>query len=216
MTRDFPHEFLQDAEELSAYQGWTEEVYRDFFALRSGAMSEETFDRKYRRQRAVLVLDTTGFTASAMYVGEIASLLRVVDVQGICIPVLKSFDAELIRCFADNLVAVFTEAGAAVDAAFEIHERVRQFVSLGPPTEHPAYCCIGIGWGGLFAIGPNLAQGDEMNRAAKLGEDIARGNETLLTERAFGALEHRDDVHCERLRRDDQLFPYYRVTPAPG
>ncbi len=48
---------------------------------------------------------------------------------------------------------------------------------------------IGIGHGKVFTIGPNLAQGDEMNRASKLGEDIARAKETLLTERAYDALK---------------------------
>ena len=37
----------------------------------------------------------------------------------------------------------------------------------------------------------NPAQRDEMNRASKLGEDIARANETLLTERAFEAVGQR-------------------------
>ena len=70
----------------------------------------------------------------------------------------------------------------------------------------------------VFAIGPNLARRGEMNRESKLGEDIARANETLLTESALQATSHRDDVRFEIQDLDDQLFPFYRVIepwPAP-
>jgi hypothetical protein len=64
----------------------------------------------------------------------------------------------------------------------------------------------------VYAIGPNLAQGDEMNRASKLGEDIARANETLLTESAYAAVVDRDEVRFEVRDQDDLLFPFYRAT----
>ena len=51
-----------------------------------------------------------------------------------------------------------------------------------------------------------------MNRASKLGEDIARAKETLLTERAYDALKSRTDIHLERQTSDDQLFPFYKAT----
>jgi hypothetical protein len=65
----------------------------------------------------------------------------------------------------------------------------------------------------VYAIGPNLAMGDEMNRASKLGEDTARGNETLVTSNAYFALRSRPDVLFEQVASDDQLFPYYRASP---
>ncbi len=53
-----------------------------------------------------------------------------------------------------------------------------------------------------------------MNRASKLGEDIARANETLLTERAHIALKARTDIHFDLQVSDDQLFAFYRATPV--
>jgi hypothetical protein len=54
--------------------------------------------------------------------------------------------------------------------------------------------------------------GDEMNRASKLGEDIAVGGETLVTENAYARLRGRDDADFEHVVQDDVLFPYYRVA----
>ena len=51
-----------------------------------------------------------------------------------------------------------------------------------------------------------------MNRASKLGEDIARGNETLVTERVHDAVAAREDIVFERQEHDDLRFPFYRVT----
>jgi hypothetical protein len=52
-----------------------------------------------------------------------------------------------------------------------------------------------------------------MNRASKLGEDIARANETLLTERTFEAVKTRTDIVFEPQNQDDQLFTYYSASP---
>lgn len=214
MSDDFPYEILSDADELSSYRGWDADVYRDFLAVRDGTLSGDTLSDKYRRRRAVFLLDMTGLTSSAIQIGELESLLRVLDAQRVCIPVLKTFGAELIRCFADDIVAIFDTPDAAVDAAFEIHHRIDHFRQSGLASEQPTQCCVGIGYGDIFAIGPNLSQGDEMNRTSKLGEDIARGEETLVTENVFEALQHRGDIVFERQDIDDLLFPFYRAEPA--
>jgi len=53
-----------------------------------------------------------------------------------------------------------------------------------------------------------------MNRASKLGEDIARANETLITERAFESLRERGDIRFDLRSEDDRLFSFYRASPA--
>jgi len=212
----FPHRLLDDAALLASYEGWTREVYDDFIRVQRGDLSEAEFSDKYHWEKAILSMDMTGFTSTAMKRGELQSLLRIVDAQKVAIPVLEEFGAVLVRCFADDIVALFDDPNAAVDAAFETHRRVRLFNESGLASEHPTQCCAGVGFGRVFRIGPNLAQGDEMNRASKLGEDIARANETLITERAYAALAHRSDLGFEPQDQDDQLFPFYRVTRQPG
>ena len=208
----YPYRLLDDVKTLASFKGWSEEVYQDVFKLQQGKMTEADFNEKYHRQRAILSMDMTGFTSSAMRYGELQSLLRIVDAQRVVIPVLQESGAELIRCFADDIVALFHEPNAAVDAAFEVHRRIQIFNESPLASQHPTQCCAGIGFGRAFAIGPNLAQGDEMNRASKLGEEFARANETLVTERTYAAVENRDDICFELQDQDDQLFPYYRAT----
>ena len=210
----YPHPLMEDVKTLASFEGWGEDVYRDFFELQRGTMTEAEFIEKYHQDRAILSMDMTGFTSSAMHRGELQSLLRVLDAQRVAIPVLQEFGANLIRCFADDIVALFHEPNSAIDSAFEIHRRIELFNASPLASEHPTLCCVGVGYGRILASGPNLAQGAEMNRASKLGEDVARGSETLVTERAFTAMADRSDVHFEFQKQDDQLFPFYRATPV--
>ena len=65
--------------------------------------------------------------------------------------------------------------------------------------------------GKVLRIGPNLAQGDEMNRASKLGEDIANARETLVTENVVNALAGRDEFVFSPLPAAT-VFPYFRAS----
>jgi len=208
----YPHHLLDDVKLLASFDGWSEEVYRDFFRMRQGEMSEADFSEKYHHERAILSMDMTGYTTTAIRHGELQSFLRIMDAQRVVIPVLQEFGAELIRCFADDIVALFHEPNAAINAAFEAHHRIKLFNASPLASQNPTQCCAGIGFGQAYAIGPNLAQGDEMNQASKLGEDIARANETLITERTYAAIVGRDDIHFECQDQDDRIFPYYRAT----
>ncbi len=211
-TVKYPHRLLEDVDTLASFKGWSKEVYEDFFRLQRREIDESAFREKYSRERAILSIDMTGFTISTVKLGELQSLTRILDAQRVVIPVMQDYGAELVRCFADDIVALFLEPDSAIDAALEIHRRVQLFNTSSLASADPTVCCAGVGYGNVLAIGPNLAQGDEMNRASKLGEDIARGNETLVTERVYDAVAVREDIVFERQDHDDLLFPFYRVS----
>ena len=212
MGRPFPYPRLTDPAELAKLGEWSEELYRDFDAVREGNLSEAELHAKYKARAAILCLDMTGFTETAIQFGEVQSLLRIHDVQTVCLPVLRSHGARLVRAFADDLTALFDDPHHAVDAALEIHRRVHAFNASDLAGAHPAETCIGIGYGEVFGIGPNLAMGDEMNRASKLGEDTARGFETLITENVYEAVVQRTDCAFQPERREELPFSFYSVT----
>jgi len=214
MSADFPFRLLEAPDVLASCHGWSEEVYRDLLAFQLGKLSQGELDAKYLQRKAILTLDLTGFTARSQMRGQAQAFLRILDAQKICVPVFQDHGATLIRAFADDLVALFDRPERALEAAFQVHARVVAFNRSSLAGSDPAECCIGIGYGDVYAIGANLAMGDEMNRAAKLGEDIARGFETLVTGGVHDALRHRADILFEPQRHDDMLFPYFRALPA--
>ena len=205
-----PFELLEEPAELARYEGWSVTVYEDLLAVREGRLSHQAFDAKHLHETAILVLDLTGFTLTAARGGSLQSFLRILQAHQVCLPVLRKMGATFIRTFADDLVALFQEPNSALDASLEIHRRM-EALPTGSTANPPAECCIGIGFGAVYAIGPNRAMGDEMNRTSKLGEDTARSGETLVTEGAYRALLRRSDVAFEPQATDDLLFPYFRV-----
>ena len=214
MSADFPFDLLDSPAVLASCQGWSEEVYCDLLAFQLGRLSQAELDAKYLHRKAILALDLTGFTVTSMACHQTHAFLRILDAQKICVPVLRQWEASLIRAFADDLVALFDDPAHALAAAFEIHKRVAAFNASPLAGDCPAECCIGIGYGDVYAIGANLAMGDEMNRAAKLGEDIARGFETLVTSNLYEVLRQREDVRFEAQRHDEMMFPFFRASPA--
>lgn len=211
MAKPYPYDLMDTPRQLAGLGEWSEEVYLDMIALREGRKSEGEFRAKYGSRVAILCLDMTGFTQAAIQFGELNSLLRIFDVQRVCAPIFQHYRARLIRAFADDLTALFDDPISALDSALEIHRRIRVFNESDNSTEHPAECCIGIGFGDVLAIGPNLAMGDEMNRASKLGEDTARAYEILITGNTYEAVKHREDCEFVAQNTDALPFSYYEV-----
>lgn len=210
-SRSLSFDLLEDPKLLADCQGWSEEVYRDLLAYHDGTLSEEGFRRKYEITAAILILDMTGFTEAAM-AGEMASFMRILRVHMVCVPVLRQYGANQVRSFADDLCATYPDAESALAAALEVHRRIRAFNASALAGQNPAECCIGLGYGDVLRIGKDNAMGDEMNRASKLGEDTAKGYETLITENFYGQVSDRDDFVFEQREGAEYGFPYYAVT----
>ena len=212
MEKRYPYELLEDPAELADYHEWSAEVYQDFLAFQRGKLTEQEIDRKYLRRRAILCLDMTSFTQSAIQYGSLHSLLRIFDVQKVCGPIFRQYQASRVRAFADDFTALFEDPRDALSSALEVHRRIESFNASALASKNPARCCIGIGFGDVYAIGPDLAMGDEMNRASKLGEDTAKARETLITEGMYKEVADRKDCRFERIEAGELPFAYYKVT----
>jgi hypothetical protein len=105
---------LEDADALASFKGWSKDVYEDFFRFRRGEMSESEFLEKYSWERAILSIDMTGLSISTVKLGELQGLTRILDAQRVAIPVMQDYGADLVHCFADDIVALFLEPGSAI------------------------------------------------------------------------------------------------------
>jgi hypothetical protein len=65
---------------------------------------------------------------------------------------------------------------------------VCQAVSARRPPEEKLVLCCGVGWGRVLKIGDDDVFGHEVNLASKLGEDIAKGDEIIVTTSARAAI----------------------------
>ena len=155
------------------------------------AEAEGRIRAAYEVESAVFVLDMSGFSLSVRRSGIISHLCRIRQVQSIARPLVEANGGEVVKCEADNVLAVFDCPGAAVAAARRINATLAALGDDGTGKPPPSVG-IGIDYGRFLLIRGQDAFGDPVNIAHKLGEDIARPAEILVTDVArsrLGAVE---------------------------
>jgi adenylate cyclase len=111
---------------------------------------------------------------------------------------VEAHRGRILRREADNVFAVFPHPRDAVECIVQVFEELRA-VNEALPQEEEMFVSAGIGFGTVLAIGEDDVYGDEMNLASKLGEDLARPEEVLLTPAAHAALADTDGFTFEEV-----------------
>jgi len=139
--------------------------------------------RRFERTVAILVLDMSGFSRLTLRHGIIHFLSLIRRMHRTVVPIVKRGRGSLVKTEADNLFATFADVPRAIATAREVHERLEQDNRV-LPADWDVHVGIGIGYGPTLVLGHDM-YGSEMNLASKLGEDLARPGDVLLTEAAF-------------------------------
>lgn len=147
---------------------------------------------------AILVLDLSGFSRLTIRYGIVHFLAMIHRMTTIASPIIERCQGRVVKQEADNLFAVFTRVDDAVAAAIEIFQAF-EIVNVDLPNDQDLYAGLGIGYGTTLIVGNQDLFGKEMNLASKLGEDLARQGEILLTEAAYQHLTTPDPAIWEAL-----------------
>lgn len=139
----------------------------------------------FQHRRAVLALDMSGFTLTVRREGILSYLCQVRRMQKLTLPIVATHLGEVVKCEADNLLAVFDDPVQAVAAAVAMVLATQAESDDGGPK---LSFSIGIDYGELLLLSGVDCFGDPVNLAHKLGEDIARAGEVLITQRVREAL----------------------------
>lgn len=141
----------------------------------------------FGQDKAVLVLDMSGFSRTTRRHGIVSFLLMIHQMKMIALPAIEEYGGLLVKAEADNLFCLFDTAADAVGAAGEIVRRL-DTVNLLLPEERRLYASVGVGYGHILNVGDEDLFGDEVNLASKLGEDVAERGAVLLTPAARSKL----------------------------
>ncbi|HMF57608.1 MAG TPA: adenylate/guanylate cyclase domain-containing protein [Pyrinomonadaceae bacterium] len=158
---------------------------------------DRKINKTFGETRAVLVMDMSGFSRLTIKHGLIHFLAMIHRMHQIALPTVEEHKGEVIKWEADNVFAVFPEVEQAVDAAIDILNRFSAANTM-LPEEMDLYGKFGIGYGETLLIEREDLYGAEVNIASKLGEDLARAGEILLSEAAFA----RVDALARRYKRE--------------
>ncbi len=136
-------------------------------------------------EACVMTLDMSGFSLSVRQGPLLDYLAQIRRMQLAVTPVVVRHGGEVVKFEADNMAAVFPTCEAAAAAAHELHSACR----LASPVAGPVLkIALGLDWGRFLLISGQDLYGDCVNVAFKLGEDLARAGETLISEKVRSQL----------------------------
>lgn len=136
----------------------------------------------FEREIAPLVLDMSGFSRLTQRYGIIHYLAMIRRMRKVVGPQVKAHGGMVVKFEADNAFCVFPNPDAAIDAVLAINADLK-ILNDATPDESDVHVCVGIGWGKILLACDDM-YGNELNLAAKLGEDVAEKGEILVTDAA--------------------------------
>jgi adenylate cyclase len=145
---------------------------------------ESTLWGDYGAEYAVFVLDMSGFSLLTRKYGIVHYLSMVRRMQLTTEPIVKSYSGFMIKYEADNCFAVFPDPLSAVNAAIAM-QHAFSASNLLTSDDLDIHISCGIDYGKILMIGHEDCFGDPVNRASKIGEDLAAAGEILITKEAM-------------------------------
>lgn len=142
---------------------------------------------------AVMFTDLAGFSRQVAEFGIIHFLQVIHDSSKLLLPVIQEHDGLLVKTEGDSLLILFRRPEQAVACGIAM-QRACARVNRGRQPEDQILLCLGIGHGEVLRIGDADVWGAEVNAASKLGEDVARREEILVTGAVRDVLERGDGV----------------------
>jgi class 3 adenylate cyclase len=137
-------------------------------------------------ERAVMALDMSHFSLTIRRSGILRCLALIRRMQAFTRPLVERCGGIVVEFHADNLMAVFPDVDQAVEAGVLINRGLAK--ELNAEGKQEISVAIGIDFGRFLFVANEHCYGDTVNVAFKLGEDIARSGEILITDGARARL----------------------------
>jgi class 3 adenylate cyclase len=160
---------------------------------------DERLDRSLADPRAVVFTDTADFTKRTARHGIVHFLMLFQRILDGTPAAIRPYGGRLVKAEGDSLLLDFPDVSAACLGTIALDRMLRR-TNKGLPAPDRLRFSYGIGYGSVLWLEHDLF-GLEVNLASKLGEDLARPGEALLTPAAVAALSLELRRQCVAYRR---------------
>jgi adenylate cyclase len=143
--------------------------------------------RDYEQPLAVMITDLSGFSAKTKEHGILFFLTGLRQWVKRAQPVIEKHGAVLVKVDADDLFVTHHDADRLLALAFDLQNAMREYNAA---TGNDFGLAVGLGYGPTLVL-PGDIFGNSVNTSSRLGEDLARGGEVLVTEELYAALKDR-------------------------
>jgi adenylate cyclase len=172
-------------------------------------------DSLFGEEWAILITDMSGFSRRTARYGIIHFLTMIHLMRRLAEPLIQEHNGLILKEVADSFFVLFRTTQSALSFAVALRQTTVEY-NHNRVEDEQLHVCQGIGFGRILRIGDTDIFGHEVNFAARLGEDVAKAEEILLTPSAKQELEQIPGVMFEP--QEGELFgtgpvPYFRLQP---
>jgi adenylate cyclase len=158
------------------------------------SLSESTGRGRGDTELAILFTDLVGFSSWALQAGDSATVALLREVGAAEERAVLAHQGRVVKRLGDGLMATFLTAQAALDAALEAGEAIREIDIDGYQPRMRA----GVHWGRPRKLGGDY-MGIDVNIAARVG-DAAKADQVMVSETALERVEQ-DGLKVGRRKR---------------
>ena len=140
----------------------------------------ESLWEEFGCERTVLVLDMAGFTRTSREYGVVFYLTLIEKMRRSTAPLVAEVGGRVVKYEADNLFAVFPDPASGMrflERAYAVIDEA----NVGVDMAAQVHICAGLAHGKILVDEADFF-GDAVNLASKLGEDLARRGEVLVSQ----------------------------------
>ncbi|MBN06144.1 adenylate/guanylate cyclase domain-containing protein [Ponticaulis sp.] len=147
---------------------------------------------------AIMFTDLVGFSRSVDSYGIIHFLNSIYSSRELFRPIVNDFNGWLIQEHADSLLVAFRNPSNALGCAIDMQKSTRDY-NQDLEEKDKIIVCIGLGYGKVLRVGKSNLYGQQVNATSRLGEDIAKGQEILITQKFKDSVNEILDGDLEEL-----------------
>jgi adenylate cyclase len=162
-------------------------------------MLEDGIWQKYGSENTAFVLDMAGFSLLTRKYGIVHYLSMIRRMQMTVEPIITSHGGRVIKFEADNCFAIFPDPTSATLTAITI-QHAFSAVNLMTNEDMDIHVTIGIDYGKILILNEDDMFGDAVNRACKMGEDLGKAGEILITKEAMDMIPEDAQIHGKLIK----------------
>jgi len=171
-----------------------------------------TIDRRIRaefEEEWCIVYTNMAATTAPMATDAIINYLCLVhEMKRMTRPIMEAMGGVILKVFADRFVALFRRPHDAMNALLQVNRRLASYNDAHPSDTIAVGA--GLGFGKVLKIGSDDVFGTEVGYASRLGGELARPYEILVSDATRAALLHAPGIAFEPPEREAG-FPAFRA-----
>ena len=155
--------------------------------------------RRFGKTRTVLIVDMSGYSTAVRKYGVVHYLSMIRRLQLTLQPIVENYGGSIVKFEADNADAMFDLPGRAIQASIALNLALDS-ANILTPEELDVHVSCGIDHGECLVPDKAHMYGNPVIRASKLGEDLGKPGQILVTNEAMKLVPISLGIESERIK----------------